>query len=125
MSSGPQAWKWTERDEYRAECETLSGDSAWVDIVKTAIEDNVLLDPVAGSKALLPEGHPRHDPNVRYVTVEEAPGLGSIPALIVVFRIEPPSEDATQPREVTAQWIEEGLESRTCPSPQRSASSRW
>jgi hypothetical protein len=100
--SGSPGWKWTERDEYRADAESLGGgDASWVDMVKTAIEDNVLLDPIDGSRPLLPEDHPGHDPAIRYVTIEEAPGLGDIPELTVVFKIEDPPYNPLDEREVT------------------------
>jgi hypothetical protein len=104
---GRTEWVWTERPEYGAECESLGGgDGRWVDIVKSAIEDNVLLDPIEGSKPVLPPDDSGHDPSQRYITVEEAPGLGAIPALLITFRIESPPDDPTQPREITGWWIE-------------------
>jgi hypothetical protein len=104
MANG--SWKWTETPQYELRCESLvRGDNGsgpiQTDVVKTAIEENVLLDPIAGSKPFRPEGHPNHDPSIRRITVEPAPELGIARALLVVFRIEDEPADPSEPREVT------------------------
>ncbi|HEY5294515.1 MAG TPA: hypothetical protein VIJ70_03470 [Gaiellaceae bacterium] len=98
----PSHWKWSERPEYFAQCEALqSADgSLQIDIIKSAIEDNVLLDPIEGSIPSFPEGDPRHDPAERKVIVELSPSHGIPYPLVIVYRLGSTPADPTEEREV-------------------------
>lgn len=99
---GHSGWHWTERPEYSRQCEGLQNADHPIDIdaVKWVIEDNVLLDPLEGSRPAFPPGHPKHDPDQRRIIVEVAPAHGISESLVVVFRIGPMPNDVTQPRDV-------------------------
>jgi hypothetical protein len=71
--------------------------------VRIAIEESVIGDPIAASVPVRLD-----DLDIRRFVYEDSPILWDLPALVVVFRVEPP---VSIPREVTGLeiWTEEEL----------------
>lgn len=107
------AWKWTEENpRFREHCGRICARYGVVyddfQEVRWAIEESILDDPFEGSVPLYPLGHPSCDENIRRFVYEKHPAHWQLPALVIVFRVEPP---ITDPRELTGLeiWSEEEL----------------
>lgn len=102
-------WKRTEVPDFANHCHRICERYGvdyygYFDTVRDSIQENIALDPIEGSVAV-----DEADPEIRRFIYEPVPQDGSLPALVVIFKVETDDQSFT----LLEVWTEEELDEQT------------